>query len=48
MVKKSRWKDFLAAKRYPEVKIAKPIPKEVWDEFNKRMNQNNPENIEEE
>ena len=48
VVKKSRWKDFLAAKRYPEVKIAKPIPKEVWDEFNKRMNQNNPENIEEE
>jgi hypothetical protein len=27
----------LAAKNYPEVKIAKNIPKDVWDELNKRM-----------
>jgi hypothetical protein len=27
----------LAAKKYPEVKIAKPIPKSVWDELNKRL-----------
>lgn len=32
----SRWQ-FLAAKKYPEVKIAKPIPKEVWDELKIRM-----------
>lgn len=31
-----RW-PFLAAKNYPEVKIAKNIPKDVWDELNKRM-----------
>lgn len=32
----SRWQ-FLAAKKYPEVKIAKPIPKDVWDELKIRM-----------
>lgn len=31
-----RW-PFLAAKKYPEVKIAKNIPAHVWDELNKRM-----------
>lgn len=39
----SRWQ-FLAAKNYPKVKIAKNIPKEVWDEVNSIMNKdNNPE-----
>ncbi len=33
----SRWQ-FLAAKNYPKVKIAKNIPKEIWDELNLRMN----------
>ncbi|RAL57469.1 DNA topoisomerase I [Candidatus Gracilibacteria bacterium GN02-872] len=37
VVKNSRRGQFLAAKKYPEVKIAKPIPKEVWDELNKRL-----------
>ena len=37
VVKNSRRWQFLAAKKYPEVKIAKPIPKEVWDELNKRL-----------
>jgi DNA topoisomerase-1 len=35
----SRW-PFLAAKNYPKVKIAKNIPKEVWDEVNSRMHIN--------
>jgi hypothetical protein len=35
----------LAAKNYPEVKIAKNIPKEIWDELNKQMNNNNNNNI---
>lgn len=34
-----RWK-FLAAKNYPEVKITKNIPKEVWDELAKRTSNN--------
>lgn len=38
VVKNSRRWQFLAAKKYPEVKIAKPIPKDVWDELNKRLN----------
>ena len=33
----SRWQ-FLAAKNYPMVKIAKNIPKEVWDELNSIIN----------
>lgn len=37
VVKGSRRGPFLAAKRYPEVKIAKNIPKEVWNELNERM-----------
>ncbi len=37
VVKWSRRGPFLAAKRYPEVKIAKNIPKEVWNELNERM-----------
>ena len=45
VLKNSRRWEFLAAKNYPEVKIAKNIPKDVWDELNKRMN---PEEEEEE
>lgn len=37
VVKGSRRGPFLAAKRYPEVKIAKNIPKDVWEELNTRM-----------
>lgn len=37
VVKWSRRWPFLAAKRYPDVKIAKNIPKDVWDELNTRM-----------
>ena len=33
-----RWL-FLAAKNYPKVKIAKNIPKEMWDELNILMTQ---------
>ena len=35
-----RWQ-FLAAKNYPAVKIAKNIPKDVWDELNKRLEEKN-------
>jgi len=37
VVKWSRRWPFLAAKNYPEVKIAKNIPKDVWNELNERM-----------
>ncbi len=37
VVKWSRRGPFLAAKNYPDVKIAKNIPKDVWDELNARM-----------
>lgn len=37
VIKNSRSWQFLAAKRYPEVKIAKNIPKVVWDELKARM-----------
>lgn len=37
VVKNSRRGKFLAAKKYPEVKIAKPIPKAIFDELKKRM-----------
>jgi len=37
VVKGSRRGPFLAAKNYPEVKIAKNIPKDVWDELNLRL-----------
>ena len=40
VVKWSRRWPFLAAKRYPDVKIAKNIPKDVWDELNKRLQEN--------
>jgi len=39
VVKNSRRWPFLAAKRYPDVKIAKNIPKDVWDEVNKQMSE---------
>ncbi len=37
VVKNSRRWPFLAAKNYPKVKIAKNIPKEVFEELNKRL-----------
>jgi ssDNA-binding Zn-finger/Zn-ribbon topoisomerase 1 len=37
VVKNSRKGPFLAAKNYPEVKIAKNIPKDIWDELNRRI-----------
>lgn len=43
VIKNSRRWPFLAAKNYPAVKIAKNIPKEIWDEVNARMNINNNE-----
>lgn len=43
VVKWSRRWPFLAAKRYPDVKIAKNIPKDVWDELNVKMAEVNPE-----
>lgn len=33
VLKKSKGKFFLRAKNYPKVKIAKSIPKEIWDEL---------------
>jgi len=39
VVKNSRRWQFLAAANYPKVKIAKPIPKDVWDELNKRLDE---------
>lgn len=36
VIKNSRRGKFLAAKNYPKVKIAKPIPKVIWDEVKKR------------
>jgi len=38
VIKNSKKWPFLAAKRYPEVKITKNIPKSVWDELKIRMN----------
>lgn len=37
VIKNSKRWQFLAAKNYPAVKIAKNIPKDVWDELNKRI-----------
>ena len=37
VVKGSRRWPFLAAKNYPDVKIAKNIPKEVWNELNEKL-----------
>ncbi len=48
VVKWSRRWPFLAAKNYPEVKIAKNIPKDVWDELNKRMKKDEEETTVEE
>lgn len=41
VVKNSRRWQFLAAKRYPEIKISKPIPKDVWDELKLREKSKN-------
>ncbi|MDD3646000.1 MAG: type I DNA topoisomerase [Candidatus Gracilibacteria bacterium] len=38
VLRNSKRGPFLAAKNYPAVKIAKNIPKDVWDEVNKRLN----------
>jgi hypothetical protein len=46
VIKKSKKWPFLAAKRYPEVKITKNIPKSVWDELKIRMNKLKEENNE--
>jgi len=46
VLKNSRRWPFLAAKNYPKVKIAKNIPKDVWDEVNKKLEEKN-ENEEE-
>ncbi|MDD2871472.1 MAG: type I DNA topoisomerase [Candidatus Gracilibacteria bacterium] len=37
VIKNSSRGQFLAAKNYPKVKIAKNIPKEVWDELNSKI-----------
>lgn len=37
VVKNSRRWPFLAAKNYPAVKIAKNIPKEIWEELNAKL-----------
>lgn len=37
VIKNSRRGPFLAAARYPEVKIAKNIPKDVWEELGAKM-----------
>ncbi len=37
VIKNSKRGPFLAAKKYPEIKIAKNIPASVWDELKKRM-----------
>jgi len=47
VVKNSKRWQFLAAKNYPKVKIAKPIPKDVWDELNKKLSENTNEEKEE-
>ena len=41
VLKNSRRWPFLAAKNYPKVKIAKNIPKDVWDEVNKKLEEKN-------
>jgi hypothetical protein len=35
----------LAAKNYPEVKIAKNIPKDVWDELKAKMEEGSEEKV---
>jgi DNA topoisomerase I len=39
VVKNSKRGPFLAAKNYPDVKIAKNIPKDVWDELKRKMSE---------
>jgi DNA topoisomerase-1 len=46
VVKNSKRWPFLAAKRYPDVKIAKNIPKEIWDELNLKMAEAEPKDDE--
>ncbi|MFK7780378.1 MAG: type I DNA topoisomerase [Candidatus Gracilibacteria bacterium] len=46
VVKNSRRGPFLAAKNYPAVKIAKNIPKEIWNELNEIMNENKEDEVE--
>ncbi len=46
VIKNSRRWEFLAAKNYPQVKIAKNIPKDVWDELKVRMEKLEEENSE--
>ncbi len=48
VLKNSRRWPFLAAKNYPKVKIAKNIPKSIWDELNKIMEEKDNEGVEEE
>ena len=43
VLKNSRRWPFLAAKNYPAVKIAKNIPKEVWDIVNEKIAEKNTE-----
>ena len=47
VVKNSRRWPFLAAKNYPAVKIAKNIPKDVWEELNAQMAEENKDDEEE-
>jgi len=47
VLKNSRRWPFLAAKNYPAVKIAKNIPKEVWDIVNEKMSEKNNEDVKE-
>lgn len=47
VVKNSRRWPFLAAKNYPAVKIAKNIPKDVWEELNAQMAEENKDDDEE-
>jgi len=37
VLKNSKRGPFLAAKNYPAVKIAKNIPKEIWEELNAKL-----------
>ena len=45
VLKNSRRWPFLAAKNYPAVKIAKNIPKEIWDEVNRITSEKEAEEI---
>jgi hypothetical protein len=43
VIKNSKRWQFLAAKNYPDVKIAKNIPKNIWDELATRLSNLHPE-----